>query len=97
MDGILAFITTIIGAIIGGLLAGYYSFKATKEAHQNQKVLAEDNEAQIIRSLLQALHDELETVFENYHENMGSRLESLDEGQPLAFYYPLVSDFFSRI
>lgn len=95
MNGLLAFLTTITGAIIGGLLAGYYSFRATKEAHKNQTELAQKNESQIIRSLLQALHDELETVFENYHEHMGSRVESLDEGQPLAYYYPLVSDFFS--
>ena len=95
MEGFLTFTATIIGAVVGGAIAGYYSFKATKEAHQNQRTLAEQNEAHIILSLLQSIHDELETVYDNYQENMGHRLESLNEGQALIFYYPLVSDFFS--
>lgn len=95
MEGSITFITTIIGAIIGGLIAGYYSSRATKTAHQNQKELADENEAHIIRSLLQAIHDELETVFDNYQENMGHRIESLNDGGAILFYYPLVSDFFS--
>lgn len=44
---------------------------------------------------MQAIHDELETVYERYQETMGARLESLCENEPLNFYYPLVSDFFS--
>lgn len=95
MGATVTFVTTVIGAIVGGLIAGYFSSKATKDAHANQKSISQENEAQIIRSLMQALHDELETIFDNYQENMGNRLESLNDGQPLNFYYPLVSDFFA--
>jgi len=95
MEGTFTFITTLIGAIAGGVITGYFSSKATKVAHANQKEIALENENQIIRSLMQALHDELETIFDNYQENMGNRLESLDDGKPLFFYYPLVSDFFN--
>ncbi|MGP9437423.1 hypothetical protein ACT3RR_18530 [Ewingella sp. AOP8-B2-18] len=95
MSDILTFIITLTSAMAGGVIAGYYSLKATKEAHKHQKNLAEDNEKLIISSLLQALHDELETIFCRYQEGMGCKLESLEDGQPLAFYYPLVSDFFT--
>jgi hypothetical protein len=95
MPNILTFIITLAGAIVGGLIAGYYSLRATREAHRHQKILAEENEKLIISSLLQALHDELETVFDRYQEGMGHRVESLGDQQPLAFYYPLVSDFFT--
>jgi len=95
MLNILTFIITLAGAIVGGLIAGYYSLKATKEAHRHQKNLAEENEKLIISSLLQAIHDELETIFDRYQDSMGNRLESLNDGEPLNFYYPVVSDFFT--
>ncbi|MGP1204240.1 MULTISPECIES: hypothetical protein [Serratia] len=94
VDNLITFIITISGAVVGGAIAGHYSFKATKDAHENQKRIADENERNIITSLLQSIHDEIETVFDNYHENMGVKLESLEENTPLLFYYPLVSDFF---
>lgn len=94
MNNLITFIITIAGAVVGGAIAGYYSFKATKEAHENQKIIADENERNIVTSLLQSIHDEIETVFDNYHENIGVKLESLEEDAPLLFYYPLVSDFF---
>jgi len=95
VNNLITFIITIAGAVVGGAIAGYYSFKATKEAHENQKRIADENEKNIITSLLQSIHDEIETIFDNYHENMGVRLESLEDNTPLLFYYPLVSDFFT--
>lgn len=95
VSNLITFIITIVGAIVGGLLAGYYSYKATKQSHENQVKITEENEKLIISSLLQAIHDELDTVFENYQENMGNKIESLDYDQPLLFYYPLISDFFT--
>lgn len=84
-----------VASVIGGLIAGFFSLFATKIAFNNQKNQSEKNEKIIINSLLQAIHDELETVYERYQETMGARLESLRENEPLNFYYPLVSDFFS--
>ena len=70
MGATVTFLTTVIGAIVGGLIAGYFSSKATKDAHANQKSISQENETQIIRSLMQALHDELETIFDNYQETL---------------------------
>jgi hypothetical protein len=90
-----SFSAAIIGAITGGLIAGLFSLISTRKAHENQQKLAEINESKIISGLLQAIHDEIETVYERYQEAMGARLESLPENQGLTFYYPLVSDFFT--
>lgn len=84
-----------VAAVIGGLVTGVFSLLTTKMVFKNQQIQSENNEKVIINSLLQSIHDEIETVYERYQETMGARLESLKEGEALAFYYPLVSDFFA--
>jgi hypothetical protein len=90
-----SFGSAITGAIAGGLIAGYFALESTKRSFKNQKIQAIENEQKLINGLLQAIHDEIETVYDRYQEAMGVRLETLDDGAALAFYYPLVSDFFS--
>jgi hypothetical protein len=87
--------SAITGAISGGLITGYFALKTTKKAHDNQMQQATQNEKKLIQGLLQAIHDEVETVFERYQESMGAKLESLKDGEALLLYYPLVSDFFT--
>jgi hypothetical protein len=87
--------SAITGAVLGGLIAGYFALKSADKAYKNQTKQSKENEDQIIKALLQAIHDEMETVFETYQEAMGAQLESLKEGAPLLAYYPLVSDFFT--
>jgi len=87
--------SAVAGAITGGILTGVFSVWATKQSHKNQQLLSQENEEKVISGLLQSIHDEIETVYDRYQESMGARLESLDEGHALAYYYPLVSDFFT--
>jgi hypothetical protein len=91
LAGIFGFSSAIIGAIIGG----YFTLKATKDSFKNQKEELIENEKRLIKSILHSIHDEIETIYEHYQETMGSRLESLNHGEPLLCYYPLVSDFFT--
>ncbi len=90
-----SFGSAITGAIIGGLIAGYFALEATRRSFKNQRIHAEENEEKIILSLMQAIHDEIETIYDRYQETMGARIETLNEGEALVFYYPLVSDFFT--
>ena len=90
-----SFGAAIIGAVIGGLIAGYFALRATNKSHENQQKLSTHNDELAMAGYLQAIHDEIETVFDRYQESMGARLESLDDREALAYYYPLVSDFFT--
>ncbi len=89
------FASAIGGAIIGGLITGFFALKATDISFRNQRRHVDENEKKIIQGLLQAIHDEIETIYDRYQETMGSRIETLKENEPLNFYYPLVSDFFT--
>ena len=93
--GWISFGAALLGAIVGGTIAGYFALRATQKSHENQQEQSDKNEEKIISGLLQAIHDEIETVFDHYQESMGVRLESLDEGHGLAYYYPIFSDFFT--
>jgi len=91
----ITFGSAISGAVVGGVIAGYFAIKATSKSFEHQKTQTEENESKLIMGLLQSIHDEIETVHERYQETMGAKLESLPDGEALAFYYPLVSDFFT--
>ena len=85
----------ISGAVVGGLITGTFAIMATTRSYEHQKEHTEENEEKLIKGLLQAIHDEIETIYERYQETMGAKLESLKESEALTFYYPLVSDFFT--
>lgn len=91
----LAFWSAISGAIVGGVLTGLFTILATNKTYEHQKKHSRETEEQLIKGLLQSIHDEIETVFDRYQETMGTRVELLRDGEALLFYYPLVSDFFS--
>lgn len=88
-------ITGAIGAVIGAVIVGYFTLKATRQSFDNQKVQADDSEKKLIKGVLQAIHDELETIFERYQTTMGGQVENLPDDKGLDFYYPIVSDFFT--
>lgn len=87
--------SAISGAIIGGLIAGFFALRSTQKSFDNQRKHADENEEKLIKGVLQSIHDEIETIIDRYQETMGARIESLGKGEALSFYYPLVSDFFT--
>jgi hypothetical protein len=91
----ISFGSAITGAVVGGLMSGYFALRGAEKNYRNQLKQNKENEEKLIQGLLQAIHDEIETVFDRYQETMGSRIESLKDGEPLLVYYPLVSDFFT--
>ena len=87
--------SSLLSTIVGGLIASATAYLVTNKTYNDQVKQAEKTEEQLIKGLLQSIHDEVETVYERYLETMGGKLESLNEMEPLIIIYPLVSDFFS--
>jgi hypothetical protein len=48
-----------------------------------------------VNGFLQAVHDEIETLWTGYQSNVGNRLEALVDGQPFLYYYPVTQDPFT--
>lgn len=84
-----------VGAIVGGLLAGGFSLWAVYATERIARQNRTDQDNKVIKGLLQALHDELDVIFNRYQVTMGSRLEALPKGNPLLSFYPVISDFFT--
>jgi len=89
------FYSAISGAVIGGTITGYFTLLSTNKNYRNQLDQARGEEEKLIKGLLQAIHDEVETLLERYQEIAGTRLESLKDGEPLLFFYPLTGDYFT--
>ncbi len=87
--------SSIISGLAGGCIAGFFSILAVRIAHKNDLEKEKENQENIISGLLQALHDEIETLWARYFETIGEKLEALEENQPFLFYYPVFQDYFT--
>ena len=83
-------ITGLVGAIVGGLctLLGVRQQLNAGTSEQKRR------EANHHRAILQALHDELETIAEIYRSSVGSQISALPKGQPFAYLWPVSSEYF---
>ena len=49
----------------------------------------------MLLGILQAIHDEIETLWDNYMDGIGHHTEALADGQPLNIYYPVTQEYFT--
>jgi hypothetical protein len=80
-----------LGALIGSIIA----LVATYLTHRLQVNDQLQKERETIKGVLQAIHDEVETLWESYMEEAGARLETLGDGEALDIYYPITQDYFT--
>jgi len=90
-----ALISGLIGSIVGGLITGLFSLRAVKMSEIADREKREQTDAKILKGLLQALHDELDSLFAIFQERIGAQVDALPDGQPLALYFPITNDFFT--
>lgn len=86
-----SFISAGLGAFIGSSVAlvGVYLSHWLQGKSQNKK------DAKHLMGVLQAFHDETETIWESYHGNVGARIEALPDGDPFLMYWPISHDYFT--
>lgn len=75
----------------------YWIFYASssQKSHENALDLQKQNQQKLIKGFLQAIHDEIETLWEIYEADMGVQLEALHDGNPLLVYYPVMQEYFT--
>jgi hypothetical protein len=88
-------VASVVGGLIAGGLTGYFSVRAVKISHRNTLELQNQNQKKLIKGFLQAIHDEIETLWELYQIGIGMQLETLPDGEALRFYYPVTQDYFT--
>jgi hypothetical protein len=87
-------ISSLLGALVGGFIAGYFSLVAMRRTFKQEKEKAKEQDQKVEFGLLQALHDEMDILWERYNATMGAQLEALQDNQALLFYYPVGQDYF---
>ena len=86
---------TLISTGIGALLGSILTLVATFIAHKLDQHRANSNEDKLIHGFLQGIHDEIETLWEDYNEKIGMRLESLTPNQSFNYYWLAYQDYFT--
>lgn len=85
------FISALIGAIVGG----FFTLKATDKAirEENAKEIRRDDKE--VQNLLDALGVEISALWDFHMRRLGGTIEQLPDGQALEIYYPLTQDYFT--
>ena len=86
---------TLISTAVGALIGSALTLIAAVLTHQLDLRRQKDREKRLLHGLLQAIHDEIETLWDQYINGIGNHLEVLLDGQPLLLYYPATQDYFT--
>lgn len=89
------FLSSVSGAIIGGLITGIFSICAVIFTNKHNMEALATKDAKVLRGLLQALHTEIDCVFEHYKKTVGEYLENTPNENKITFYFPISSDYFT--
>lgn len=89
------FLSAMVGALVGGGFTAWASFSATKTAYRFAERKHEHDEKMRLKRILQALHDEAETVWGMYNQQMGPYLDGLEDGKPVIILWRIEQDYFT--
>lgn len=91
--------STLVAAIIGGLIAAWSTRKATREATElalkHNRNLQEAGQRLALRGVLLAMRAELETLWWRYEKDFGSDMQKLAPGEAFMTLYPFRQDYFT--
>lgn len=84
-------ISSGIGALVGSALTLFAAYLSYRWELSKQK----EQDAQTLMGVLQAIHDEIETLWDLYMDGIGHELEALPNSQGLRIYYPVTQEYFT--
>jgi hypothetical protein len=85
------FLSSGIGALVGSALTLFAAYLSHRWEVSKQK----KEDARTLMGVLQAVHDEIETLWDLYIDGIGHELEALPNGQGLRIYYPVTQQYFT--
>ena len=57
---------TILASIVGGFIAGYFALRGVKKTFEHQLTIKEDERNSLLKGVYQAIHDEVDTLWNTY-------------------------------
>lgn len=88
-------LSTLVGALIGAWIGGKFTLTAVEKTHKRNIATQKANQERIINNFLQAIHDEVDTLWNNYNSMAGVTIGNLKDGDALTIYYPIPLDIFT--
>lgn len=85
----------LAGSLVGALAGYIAAMKAADKSYRHQLQLQQENNEGQIRGIVQAIHDELNELKEIYASDIGLTIQTIQEGQPLTFIFPLDQEYFT--
>lgn len=85
----------LIGAVVGGLIAGLFSLWAVNKQVSSTRLIDKERLENEIEGIVQAICDEIETIYNAYESSGGKLVEELGERQGLLMYYYVDEDYFT--
>jgi hypothetical protein len=88
-------VRSLVPSIVGGLITGFFALYGVYRAYQYNLKKQKKDEKNLIRGVLQALRDEINTLWDIYILTAGQELENLQQNAPFTSYYPITQDYFT--
>lgn len=82
-------------ALLSSLIGGGMALAGVCLAHWLQKMDAKERDAEHIYGLLQAFHDEIETLWGVYQAAPGDHIAALGNDEPMLVHWPLTLEYFT--
>jgi hypothetical protein len=86
---------TLLLSGMGALIGSALTLLATYLSHHWEVSKQKERDKQLLKGILQAMHDEVVTLWDAYMDGIGHQIEALPDGKPLNMYWPVTQEYFT--
>ena len=94
-DDLLQKFLSLLTALMGALVGGLFSLRASSRAHRFEMAKEHRREEREVQNMLDSIGVESGTLWFFHMNRIGTMVENLTEGGAFEFYYPLTQDYFT--
>jgi len=85
----------VFSAVIGGVLTGLFSLVAVGKQVKSTRQIDRERLEEEIDGIIQAIYDEITTVYKAYEQSIGVLVEALKQKEIFTTYYYVTEDYFT--